>query len=293
MSAIVDSDAPPEVVKVLFALHQGFDTLDFAGPFEVFQNARHEDKVTKAFKCFTAGDGDGKSKLVTSSQGAKIEPDMDFEDATEDLEDFDVLVILGGATDKVVDASAEPIPLIKAWAKLQEKDPSRERTLFSVCTGSLFLAKAGVLQGLSATTHYDYYTTLENLAQAAAQADTGVGTDVQEERYVVNNARFDLGDIKENPFIFQKNPPPRSAASVKARRGSEAFKQARRRESLVKRAEQPLGGLRVITSGGVTAGIDATLYLIAAFVSIKEAERVANRVEYTWKKGVCVDAIDV
>jgi len=79
----------------------------------------------------------------------------------------------------------------------------------------------------------------------------------------------------------------------KARRGSEAFKAARRRESLLKRANMPLGGLRVITSGGITSGLDAALYLIAALVSIDAAERAAQMMQYTWQKGVCIESIDV
>jgi transcriptional regulator GlxA family with amidase domain len=230
--------------------------------------------------------------MVTSSQGLAVKVDMDFEDATDDLDDFDMLVVVGGNCEPIVQASAEPIPLVKAWAVLQEKDPTKERTLFSVCTGSLFLAKAGLLQNLAATTHPEYYTKLEILCQEVAQNDTGVGTDVQEERYVVNNARFDLGDnIKENPFVFSKKPE--SPMSSKARRGSEAFRAARRRESVVKRSNMPLAGLRLITSGGITCGMDASLYLIAAMVSIEAAEKAAEIMQYKWQKGVCVEGIDV
>jgi transcriptional regulator GlxA family with amidase domain len=257
---------------------------------EVFSHAIHHpnDKSSNAFKCYTAGETD----IVTSSQGISMKVGMDLDDATEDLDDFDMLVVLGGSTDPIIKAEGQPIALVKAWAALQEKDPSKERTLFSVCTGSLFLAKSGVLQAMSATTHPMYYTRLEILCQEAAQNESGVGTDVQEERYVVNNARFDLGDnIKENPFVFTKKPD--RPMKAKARRGSEAFKAARRRESLVKRAEMPLGGLRVITSGGITAGMDAALYLVAALVSIDSAERVAEVMQFKWQKGVCVEGIDV
>jgi transcriptional regulator GlxA family with amidase domain len=264
--------------------------VDFAGPLETFSYARHNpsDKSSVAFKCYTAG----AENTVTSSQGVTVKVDMDFDDATEDLDDFDMLVVCGGNTDPIITKAEEPIPLMKRWVALQEKDPSKERTLFSVCTGSLFLAKAGVLQGLAATTHPDYYLKLEKLCQDASQADTGIRTDVQEERYVVNNARFDLGDnIKDNPFVFTKRP--NSPVASKARRGSEAFKLARRRESLLKRADMPLGGLRVITSGGITAGLDAALYLVAALVSIEAAERAANMMQFTWQKGICIDSIDV
>jgi transcriptional regulator GlxA family with amidase domain len=247
---------------------------------------------TKAFTVQTAGP-DKADYFVTSSQGLKIKVDMDHEDAHEALDEFDVLVVCGGNTDLAVKGGLEPISLVKAWAELQKTDPSKERTLLSVCTGSLFLAVAGVLQGLSATTHPDYYTQFEILCQEVAQKDTGVGTDVQEERYVVNNARFELGEnILDNPFVYTKRPDITHKKS-NARKGSDAFRAARRRESLIKRQNMPLGGLRVITSGGITAGMDASLYLVAALVSIESAQEVARVMQYTWQKGVCVEGIDV
>lgn len=44
MSAIQDSDGPIEIVKVLFALYDGFNTLDVAGPLEVLNRSLHDPK---------------------------------------------------------------------------------------------------------------------------------------------------------------------------------------------------------------------------------------------------------
>lgn len=221
-----------------------------------------------------------------------MKADVDIEDATEDLEQWDILVVPGGGTEPVLEENKEPMAIVKAFVELQKKDTSRERTLFSVCTGSLFLAKAGVLQGLGATTHPDHYIKLELLCQDESIKDTGIRTDVMEERYVVNNARFDLGDKPdENPFISRSKPDARRKSI--ARKGSESYQQSKRRESLVKRAHMPLGGLRVITSGGVTCGMDAALYLVAALVSVPSAEAVARVTQFNWQKGVTVEGIDV
>jgi transcriptional regulator GlxA family with amidase domain len=54
-----------------------------------------------------------------------------------------------------------------------------------------------------------------------------------------------------------------------------------------------LGGLRVITSGGVSAGVDAALYLVAALVSDESALEVARIMQWDWKKGTVVDGLDV
>ena len=189
--------------------------------------------------------------------------------------------------------SSEPIPLLQAYAKLQVDDPSKERTLMSIGTGSLILGQAGLLQGLAATTHPDYYTKFEIICQEAARRGELEQTDVMEENYVVNNARFDLGDkLDENPFILTKRPDARRKSV--ARKGSNAWKESvKRRESNARRATLKLGGLRVITSGGVTSGLDASLYLVAAMASHESAQEVARVLQYTWNKGVTVEGIDV
>lgn len=54
-----------------------------------------------------------------------------------------------------------------------------------------------------------------------------------------------------------------------------------------------LGGLRVITSGGVAAGIDAALYLAGVLVSEESANEVARVMQVNFTKGIVVDGIDV
>lgn len=66
-----------------------------------------------------------------------------------------------------------------------------------------------------------------------------------------------------------------------------------RRESITRRAAMRLGGLRVITSGGITAGIDASLYLVSALVSEESANEVARILCWNWIRGTVVDGLDV
>ena len=163
------------------------------------------------------------------------------------------MIVPGGVgVDEVLKKETEPIKLIQDFAKLQQSDPSKERTLMSIGTGSLILAQAGLLQGLAATTHPDYYTRMEIICKEAARRGDLEQTDVMEENYVVNNARFDLGEkLEENPFVLSKRPDGRRKSI--ARKGSNAWKESvKRRESNARRASLRLGGLRVITSGGVS-----------------------------------------
>lgn len=302
MSAIADSnDGPIEVIKVLFTLYPGYNTLDVAGPLEILSRALHDakDKSTKAFEVQFAG----TSAAMTSVQGLTIKADMDYEDANDEIEDFDVIIVPGGeGVFEVLKNKTEPLNLLTKYVELQEKNPAKERTILAIDIGSLLLAQQGMLEGLAATTHPDYYTRLETICQDASSRDLSMRTDVMEERYVVNNARFDLGeDPNNNPYIIKKTRDgkeegPNTAHARRksiARKGSNAWKESRRRESIARRASLPLGGMRIITTGGVTAGLDASLYLVGSLVSHESALEVARVMQYTWVKGVTVDAIDV
>ena len=253
--------------------------------------------ASKAFEISIAS----ATAATTSSSGLTVKADMDFESAHAELPDFDVVVVPGASdTAAVLASEAEPLALIGAFAALQQTDPSRERTLVGVCTGALLLARAGVLQGLAATTHPDAYTRLEIVCKDAARRGDLAQTDVMEgARYVVNHARFDLGGDNwetENPFVLSRPPPPnaRQKSGAVARKGSNAWRESNtRRESVQRRAGLRLGGLRVITSAGASSGIDAALYLVAALVSHESALEVARVLQYSWTKGVTVDGIDV
>lgn len=285
-SAVAD-----EPVDVLFALHPKFNLLDFAGPLEVITTALHDanDKSSNAFEVTIAA---GEPKVL-SEQGVIIGSQVSWKEAHERLSDFDVLVVLGGNVEEVIKEKAEPLDLITAFSEVQKADPTRERTLMSICTGSLLLAHQGILAGLSATTHPDFIVKFENICSQAAVRELGERTDVIDDaRYVVNNLRFDIGDEDENPYIRRKSDAGRRPST--ARKGSISLKNANsRRESIARRAAMRLGGLRVITSGGVAAGIDAALYLVGVLVSDESANEVARVMQLDFKKGVVVDGIDV
>ncbi|ROT40662.1 class I glutamine amidotransferase-like protein [Sodiomyces alkalinus F11] len=284
-----NSAVSDEPIEVLFALQPKFNLTDLAGPLEALAWAQHDanDASSKAFECTLAA----AEPKVLSNQGVVVGSQISYKEAYDRLNDFDVLVIIGGGVEELLKEGGEPLSLILAYAELQKNDPGRERTLFSVCTGSLLLAKQGILSGLSATTHPYYMTKFEILCSEAATRNLAERTDVVEDaRYVVNNLRFDIGDEDENPYIRRKSDARRPSHG---RKGSMSFKSATRRESIARRAAMRLGGLRVITSGGVSAGVDAALYLISALVSDDSAAEVARVMQWTWNKGIVVDGLDV
>lgn len=230
-SAVAD-----EPIEVLVALHNKFDLMDMAGPVETLFHAQHDIKdacklrwiyishasqcysvtmliayfpaASKAFEITLAGD---EPKML-SNQGVIISAQISYKEAHERIKDFDVVIVLGGSTQAVLDQKNEPLQLITAYSELQKADPTRERTLMSICAGSLLLAEQGILAGLSATTHPDVLTKFERICSNAATRDLTERTDVIEDaRYVVNNLRFDLGNEDENPYIRRKSDARRTS----------------------------------------------------------------------------------
>jgi transcriptional regulator GlxA family with amidase domain len=120
------------------------EVLDFCGPFEVFsvarldENRRREDK--SPYEVILVGE---TKEIVVATGGLKVVPDY----GREDCPTLDMLVVPGGRgtrremhNDRLID-----------WLRERARQVT---TLTSVCTGSLLLGKAGLLDGKCATTHW-------------------------------------------------------------------------------------------------------------------------------------------
>lgn len=124
------------------------EVLDFAGPFEVFSRTRltpgpeaRRSEESAPFRVFTVA---RTKEMVSATGGLRVLPDYSFEDAPP----IDVLVVPGGFGTR---------PLLNDEATLSwiRSRSAAARQLASVCTGSLLLAKAGLLAGKRATTHWN------------------------------------------------------------------------------------------------------------------------------------------
>ena len=129
--------------SVGLVLYPRFTALDIVGPFQTLVDVPGLDVF------FIAGE---KGPVVDHSGRLTLEATKSF----DEVDSLDVLVVPGGFADRDIDETNDVVQFIK------KIHPNTTWTT-SVCTGSIFLAHAGVLTGLSATTHWASYDRLQNL----------------------------------------------------------------------------------------------------------------------------------
>jgi transcriptional regulator GlxA family with amidase domain len=125
-------------IRVAVVMTEGATMIDFAGPWEVFQDVHLEgDTHVMPFELYTVGES---KNPITTSGGMTVVPDYAFADAP-----VPHVVVVGAQRG----AAAMPEWLRSTHAK--------GAVVLSVCTGAFKVAQAGLLDGLSATTHHDFY----------------------------------------------------------------------------------------------------------------------------------------
>lgn len=186
--------------RVAILVHEGVELLDFAGPGEVFAAADRG----RAFEVYTVAAAAGE---VVSQGFVTVRPQYTLADCPPP----DVVVLPGGRTDVPLGD-----PAVIAWIK---ESSQKAEVVMSVCTGAFLLAKAGLLDGREATTHW---SALASLRREAPKAE------VRENRRFVDNGNL-------------------------------------------------------ITAAGVSAGIDASLHVVAKLLGQEVAKKTAHYMEYRWQ----------
>lgn len=189
--------------KVAIFIFDEVEVLDFCGPFEVFAvtGARSQDKP---FDVFTVAE---TAATITARNGLSVNPKFSFADCPQ----ADVLVIPGGyGTRPLIHNEA-----VRAWIRAQAE---QAELVMSVCTGSLLLGKAGLLEGLSATTHF---AAMDELRKHAPNTQACPG------QRIVDNGR-------------------------------------------------------ILTSAGISAGIDLSFHIVARLLGREVAQETARYMEYDY-----------
>src|SRR6185295_15664984 len=129
-------------IPVAFAISDGVTVIDFAGPWEVFQDVHVSDRGKDMddqmpFELFTVSE---KTEPLAGSAGLKLVPDYTFDSAPQP---------------KVVVVPAQRgSQALHAWLR---KMSTSTDVIMSVCTGAFQVARAGLLTGKEATTHHDFF----------------------------------------------------------------------------------------------------------------------------------------
>jgi len=177
------------------------EVLDFCGPFEVFTVANRFVEP-EAFNVLIVAERPGP---VIAFNGLSVNPHHDLRSCPVP----DILLVPGGRGTRTEMHNAALVEWIKQIAEQAE-------LVLSVCTGSLLLAKAGLLDGLETATHHG---AMDLLRQAAPNAT------LHSDRRFVDNGR-------------------------------------------------------VICSGGIAAGIDMSLHVVAKLLGQEIAKKTASHMEY-------------
>lgn len=135
---------------VAILLFEGVQIIDYTGPYETFGHAWKSQGP--AFRIYTVAE---KAGPITTNMGMSVNPRYTFADAPKP----DILILPGGGVPPHLEN-----PAVMAWVKESAKDAE---VVLSVCNGAFFLAKAGLLDGLEATT---FAGLIEELRTAAPKA---------------------------------------------------------------------------------------------------------------------------
>ena len=201
---------PARTRRVAILAFDDVETLDLAGPYEVFTTAtrmqqRAEPSAPPLFEIACVA---RTTTPVRMRAGLSILPSFTFAEAPPP----DVLIVPGG----VVDAAMECVETI-GWIA----SASREAELVaSVCTGAFLLAEAQVVEAGPVTTHWEDIADLRQ--------------------------RFPKLDVQDGVRWIDRG--------------------------------------RIVTSAGITAGIDMSLHLVSRLAGEALALRTARQMDFAWTR---------
>ena len=203
---------PTGSIPVAFVLTEGATMIDFAGPWEVFQDVMIKSRgptmdEQMPFRLYTVSES--RSPIHTSG-GMQVIPDYTFADAPPPR-----VVVVG--------AQGGRSPRMLDWLR---RSTRQSQVVMSVCTGAYKLAMAGILDGKKATTHHDFWDDFQK--------------------------RFPKVSLQRGPRYVQSDPV-------------------------------------VFTAGGLTAGIDLALHVVALYFGREVAARTARLMEYEGKGWISAD----
>ena len=136
--------------RIGIVIYEEVEVLDFCGPFEVFSVTRlREEKrreETSPFQALLVAQNPG---AVAATGGMQVLPHHTFADCPP----LDIVVVPGGWGFRNQMTNSVLLDWLRDRA-------ARVQTLSAVCTGSMLLGSAGLLDELSATTHWRFLDSM-------------------------------------------------------------------------------------------------------------------------------------
>jgi transcriptional regulator GlxA family with amidase domain len=188
------------------------EVLDFAGPYEVFSTASrvHQRSHPQGEIPFSVQLIAAESGAVEARGGMGITPDFHYSQCPR----IDILILPGGLVDRELERDE-----FLGWIRSLSQSAG---IMAAVCTGAFMLAKAGLLEGLSATTHWE---------------------DIDEFSQLFPNVK-----VIENQRWVEEG--------------------------------------RILTSAGISAGIDMSLHIVSRLEGRDLAVQTARQMDYRWQENL-------
>jgi len=155
-----DRGAAHTTRRIVFVAGPGTEILDLVGPLQVFARASdmyyREHPGTRPIYSIEVVSTSSRRPLVANC-GLRFAADKTFRQVRGKI---DTLLVAGGDAIEQNKVDAATVRWLRAIAK-------RARRVGSVCTGAMLLARAGLLDGRRATTHWNWCETLIRRAPRA------------------------------------------------------------------------------------------------------------------------------
>ena len=160
-------------MKLGIPIYEGVNLLDVAGPLEMFYWAGRRKPLDAVL---VSADG----RAVTSINRVRFEAQASFAEAST----LDILWVPGGSIAALQDIMRDPD---SAYLEYLRKVAVGATWVCSVCEGALLLARAGLLDGYTATTHWAFVNCLQRFPKI--DVDTG------RNRFLVSENRLTGGGV--------------------------------------------------------------------------------------------------
>ncbi|PGH11908.1 hypothetical protein AJ79_04600 [Helicocarpus griseus UAMH5409] len=250
-------------LKILLIPFPDFDTLDLYAPIECLDIGGSIGGLNITF------DVAAIRQPTLSHAKVPVHPNLTIAQAMQQLDQYEIVIQPGAGVPSVQKYLKEPetlgidpkavkqhLDLLLAFSQLTTLSPRGcQRVLMSICTGALVVGLSGAFGGKTVTTHYEGLKQLKDNCQEAGKGPTTV-----------------LPDIGAG--------------------GWEGFAAATKGSWRWVTTYQP-DGVTVISSGGISCGMDASLFLVSELqvwkdgktekIGVAKAHEAARIMEYAWR----------